>query len=529
MKKLGPFMFLLYISFIPDLGCTHTGSAVDVAPAQINDHSEDVDLISFLNSRTQKHDDLFTEALKLLESVSSSPSCNKLAATKLVTSCKSIKRNPESPGSSDTYLALENVRSLYAARLAVCEISGAGISIPSPCQPMNVSPSPKKGLFGFYTKQNSASSDTDPVSKEDLEPCLRSLESRPQWWTSYSNSKQNAMIICHASRSEIDQENILETYNTILQSSAKLSDGLQEALKMAAEGYAKGRTFMQSTELLRNEALQAIEESTSSLLVRLSQNLEARFGSFIENIFSVLNSVHAGFSELQTNIQNSSSEVNALRHMLQCIHDELLLRSEQIALTQRQNAATQDELALSLRSKLQSITQRDITKLSQDVEILDSSLEWLYGRMAQIIEQEESFSERLGSIGSSLEEFQLRVDNLGKIQQRQYEIATAQAQAQEELQTDMRISKGILDQTASIAANLQATIEEAMKSRETSVLSGILGPYSTWVVPGALWILVTRQGLIYRSAAMAVLICVYMRHLLTQFNYRDYWPTWFVL
>jgi hypothetical protein len=60
--------------------------------------------------------------------------------------------------------------------------------------------------------------------------------------------------------------------------------------------------------------------------------------------------------------------------MLQYIHDESLLRSEQIALTQQQNAEKHNELALSLQSKLKSITKDDITELRQEVGNIDSSL-----------------------------------------------------------------------------------------------------------------------------------------------------------
>jgi hypothetical protein len=64
----------------------------------------------------------------------------------------------------------------------------------------------------------------------------------------------------------------------------------------------------------------------------------------------------------------------SLRQMLQYIHGESLLRSEQIAMTQRRNADTQDELALSLKSKLQAIATDDMSRLSQSMGTLDSSL-----------------------------------------------------------------------------------------------------------------------------------------------------------
>lgn len=256
-------------------------------------------MVSFLNTRAQKHDELFNQALEILGNLNSSSSCNKLAATKLVTSCKSIGRNPEISYDLDKYLALEHVRSMYAARLALCELSGAGIPVPSPCRLVNVSPSSRKRLFGGYTKTQLTSSDCEPVPAEELEPCLKSLESRPQWWTSYSNSRQNAMIICQASRSEIDKQDILETYTSILQSSSRLSDGLHEALRVAAEESAKSKAFAHSVDLLRKQTLQEMEESTSSFMVKLSENIESRFGSLAATVSSTMERFHIGVSSLE--------------------------------------------------------------------------------------------------------------------------------------------------------------------------------------------------------------------------------------
>ncbi|KAL4812904.1 hypothetical protein BDW67DRAFT_178370 [Aspergillus spinulosporus] len=459
LLRLSLYIFL-YTLLFPVISCAD--AALGVASVQTLNPTEDVDLITFLDLRSQKHDELFTKALQLLESLNSSSSCNKLAATKLVSSCKSIGRDTESTstGGSDTYLTLERVRSLYAARLAICELREAGIPTPSACRSVDRFQPPRRGLWGRHTRNSFVTDAFDNIPKSDLEPCIRTLESRPQWWTSYSNSKQNAVIICQASRIEIDKEDILETYNSILHSSAKLSDGLYEALRIAAEESTKSRAFAQSTELLRKEMLREMQESSSTLLGRIFHNLESRLGLLTEALSSTLQRFQLRLSSLEGDIQNSSNSAESLRHMLQYIHDESLLRSEQIALTQQQNAEKHNELALSLQSKLKSITKDDITELRQGVGNIDSSLEWLYTRIIQIYEQEASVFERLRGIGSSLAEFQQRADNLDKVQQRQYEIAIAQAQAQQELEENMRISKGILDQTMSTAANLQTMIDE---------------------------------------------------------------------
>lgn len=52
---------------------------------------------------------------------------------------------------------------------------------------------------------SSTQSNSDKVGIRHIRECLQSLESRPQWWTSYSNSRQNAAIMCQAARADIEK------------------------------------------------------------------------------------------------------------------------------------------------------------------------------------------------------------------------------------------------------------------------------------------------------------------------------------
>ncbi|KAL2822838.1 hypothetical protein BDW59DRAFT_163648 [Aspergillus cavernicola] len=488
--------FLLYTSLFPTL--VRAATTVNVIQEHVHNSSNDVDLISFLTLKSQKHDELFTEANELLESIKSSPSCNQIAASKLAASCQSIGRKPDIPIDPDTPQALEHVRSLYAARLAICELSGAGTSIPSPCHPVNASPYRRKGIFGFGANHNPATSDNEPVPKEVLEACLKSLESRPQWWTSYSNSRQNAVVLCQAWRTEIEKEEILELYQTIVKSSIKLKHGLHDALRTAAEDTSSHRAFTQSTELLRKEIMHEMKESISIFqksFGRVSQNLETQFSSFIETITSALGGLQTGLTSLEKGLRNSSSEANNLREALRAIHDETISRSEQVALRQQQNAETHNGLALFLQSRLQSILQNDIFMLVEIVGTFNASLESLDTSVAKIRERGESVSVGFRNIESSLEKFQVGVEDLHQIQQRQYEIATNQSKLQDEMQTNTRILKAFLDQTVSTAADLRAMIDEtAAKYREAPGLSGLFGSYSPWVMYGILLSLAKLQA-----------------------------------
>ena len=165
----------------------------------------DSDLTALIGSHLGDQSEVYAQAVQLLTSMQSSPSCNRLAATTLLTSCQSIE------GSNiNAEAALDDLKSVYAAQLAVCELMGAGSAIPQHCASLMWSESftGKQGLKGFLGSRSGkaqGSTRSHEVDHKQLNQCLMSLESRPQWWTSYSNSRQNAAVMCQAARIEIEK------------------------------------------------------------------------------------------------------------------------------------------------------------------------------------------------------------------------------------------------------------------------------------------------------------------------------------
>lgn len=160
------------------------------------------DLTAFVRASSVDKPQVYSQALSLLDSMQNAPSCNRLAASTLMDSCRSIEGSTTGAES-----LLEDIRSVYAVKLAVCEIVSAGSAVPSDCLPFRSVSSEfrQRGRGGA-----GANGRTKPVSANDidarqLKSCLQSLESRPQWWTSYSNSRQNAVVMCQASRADIEK------------------------------------------------------------------------------------------------------------------------------------------------------------------------------------------------------------------------------------------------------------------------------------------------------------------------------------
>lgn len=158
--------------------------------------------------------EVFTNAMKFINSMETSPSCHRLATATLLRSCKSI-RPPDDRNEEDlsTIERLNRVKSIFAARLAVCELTDANAIIPSQCNSLQ----PRENFAGSWVRKRFTTGENGHKAYEELaedyydEPnlgvssCLNALESRPQWWTSYSNARQNAVIMCEATRSEIEK------------------------------------------------------------------------------------------------------------------------------------------------------------------------------------------------------------------------------------------------------------------------------------------------------------------------------------
>lgn len=73
-------------------------------------------------------------------------------------------------------------------------------------------------------------------------------------------------------------------------------------------------------------------------------------------------------------MRNTTVEVGFLRQMLQALHDEALGREAQMVDLHQVHSENHHELAVSLQSRLDSLLQHEMARISQKVETVDSSL-----------------------------------------------------------------------------------------------------------------------------------------------------------
>ena len=150
--------------------------------------NRETDLTTHLKTSIEDRSKVYSKAVALLVQMQTGPSCRRLAATDLMTDCRSVEG-----AAASTLPNLDDVKESYAARLAVCELQRADVEVPSQCN------------FFSHLGTESPSKVTARTTNFVLRPCLKSLESKPQWWTSYSNARQETEVMCQASRIEIEK------------------------------------------------------------------------------------------------------------------------------------------------------------------------------------------------------------------------------------------------------------------------------------------------------------------------------------
>ncbi|QQK42626.1 Nuclear membrane fusion protein Kar5, putative [Penicillium digitatum] len=494
MRAIDYFQVLSY-TFLALSPLSHASASQHNVPV-LAPKTPDVDAISLLSSRTQDHDSIFNEAVKILDSMKASPSCNRLAATKLVDSCQTFSDGKDST-QTESPERLDLFRSVYAARLALCEIDGTGTPMPPSCLPVTVSPPPQKNRFGFLSRHRGSDSVSDEVPKELLEQCLRTLESRPQWWTSYSNSRQNALVICHASRIETEKEELLDLHRSIAKSSLKLNIGIQEALQNATAQSAQQHSFIQAVQSLQ-EKIVAEMEVTNSVFKRtfnkFLQEIEAGIWSLQDSMSVALSNVRTGTGVLEKDILDVTTQVGALQQALRTAQQDAMARSQESLLVQETNAVAQKDLASSLHLSLESILNSDMDRVYRGMQRFDAAMEWLTSRMNMVLEQETRLTERLQNMETFIQQSESKASELQKAQNQQIEALSAQSRAQEAIQFDAQVSQALLAKTSVAAANLQSVIDDAAFKFKHIPGFGI-GGSSAWSLCVVLLTVIASQNL----------------------------------
>jgi hypothetical protein len=304
--------------FLPGALSNYHSPPADAAPT-VNVDS----LFQYTTSRNQK---VITQAVDFVVSMQTAPTCTRMAASHLMNECKLLEHAPDF-AKSRPEVYLDGVKTEYAAKLAVCELLSA--------QPVNPLPPPHcdilvpssrhcgKGGSWWYARPEALNDKQCYPDFKDYQytQCLKSLQSTPQFWTSFSNARQNAVVMCQASRDAIERENHLEIFKNLTQVLGGVTANMQRTTEEYESLIREQRQYSEeardSHQQLK-EDIQAVQEKAIATVGALDD----KFHTFME----------ASISGLITALAESqNNEIDLIQERMQAFSQDLMMESSQLA------------------------------------------------------------------------------------------------------------------------------------------------------------------------------------------------------
>ncbi|KAJ4318521.1 hypothetical protein N0V94_004376 [Neodidymelliopsis sp. IMI 364377] len=324
-----------------------------------------------------------------------------MAASHLVNECKLLEHAPDFAKSRpEAYL--DNVKTEYAAKLAVCELLSAqppSNAVP-PLHCDILVPSSRACSKGGWWSQTPAVSDKQcyPDYKDhQYSQCLKTLQSSPQYWTSFSNARQNAVVMCQASRDAIERENHLETFKNLTQVMGAVSSNIKQTTEeytALLRDQKKSATELQESQTQLKKDMTAVQEKALATL----NILDNKFHNFLE----------ASISGLVTALADSqSTEISRIREEMQVFSQDMIFETSQFA--------------KSLTTELQHHHDRAMISLQtnhgaqvESYQVLSSHMDGIADATHKIQDSANSSLEKMDSIENRLDRLSSKAEHIAR-------------------------------------------------------------------------------------------------------------------
>lgn len=423
----------------------------------------DTDLTVLLKNSPDSQSQVYGHAIQLLESLRASPSCNRLAASALIHSCQSID------GSSiDKEESLENSKSIYAAQLAICELTDAGSKPPGPCELFS---SNKDFQPGHKLNHNANHHGGIPDAlKKKLGLCLQSLESRPQHWTSYSNNRQNAVVMCQAARMHVEKDDLIKLHKTMVDTTSDANAALVQAIATANEAMARQAQFGKEVNLFQQQIMRDLESSrteTQSYIGHLMKHVDSTLQGIIKHLSTKLTNVKSEANNVEEALRSSSAEADELRSNIGKVFQQAVEGSAALASTHAKQWDLASASAIELQGSLQNLRDQEVHSLLGAFDSINTQIRTSNELVAVMYARQQEMDQRLVKLDKSFAGLESTAVALHATQSAD---AEAQIRLHGRVQVELQTAQSLLaDITASTAA-LQATVNDT-RSKVTDMVA----------------------------------------------------------
>ena len=379
------------------------------------------------------------QTLEMIENVKSLSSCAKIASSALLHACSALDGSIQHDGTDlkqGSDLLVDEEADIYAARLAVCELSGADFSIPKECKAFVPTERTKKkrSIRGFWSNDGPSEPGSlfqhyDEITQTNLQQCRKALGSTPQSWTSFSNNRQNAVVMCRAMRSEVDKDEQLEVGKILAQAAAASTESLKDAYEHINEIKAHFSELATAMPQFQHDLAAGNKEQQEYL---------QRFWTEIERVRNSLASVSEGFAGVSEQISGANDDVVDLRAA--------------ISKAASDSAAETNELARA--------AQQDFKELSTNVETVNEVMEYFAEHTIQlVINKLYTITGNMDVVNALMSKHHQDLTEFDKFNQRSRQLAIEQ---EKEYQASHKENLELLKQSKTAAEEMAASVTSGL-------------------------------------------------------------------
>ncbi|KAK5948802.1 hypothetical protein OHC33_010226 [Knufia fluminis] len=341
------------------------------------------------------------KAKRIIQALSSSPTCAHAATARLLKRCKLIKPEHET---SESELQKENAQAAYGILMALCETRQARVPIPPACR-----------IFETILDRPMTDSTIEIVRAEEIQSCSNQLYHNPSW-TSLMAFKAQSKDLCDSSRIDYQREELLEHFRQatdvipdiidalrgqqyesqllminvrdsaadVLASHQEVSLLVQEQTQQSKEQLQQMSTFIASHMQQLNESETSFKSAVADAIRHASTDLavmQDQAGTVKVNLAEIYIAAAEAVSSISADVQSSfelmMQQTNSIAEQMINMATNGHLQVIQESVTQGRNAAI--EFA-TIQTAQAEIAQAQLT-ISQEVL---HTIDHTHGRLNEI-------------------------------------------------------------------------------------------------------------------------------------------------
>ncbi|OQO13258.1 hypothetical protein B0A48_01486 [Cryoendolithus antarcticus] len=321
--------------------------------------------------------------------------------------------NPRGP---DT--VLDEAKSIFATRFAICEIAEVKAAFPPECTAFipTEQNAKKKGFLGKLTAQGPFHSTVNyPVYEattgRDLDICRSALETRAQWWTSYSNSRQNAVSLCHAVRGEVEKDEQLHLHKILAETTADLGETLRQSKQEAEDATQAFHDLVINVRQFHFD-LTAEDELMQAKVKQLWDDFSGTMHDGVEDLMQ-------GMRKLADSVHNTDVQVATSGRTTLATMDEVLAAINGLAQQHQQELALVSTEAKTIREQMQFANElfqqnviQSIYSITRDLELSNNFVQATQQRVRNLQLDVASTSELTMVLVTQMHSLTSQVQNL---------------------------------------------------------------------------------------------------------------------